>query len=183
MCDEIIFKLEEVIAAYKATNKTDDEELFEINEHFSGMGVGLGLLSEEEIEEEIEKMEKAKMQDKKTAPTIMEIKEQEAKKVQEENRIRQEQDNRIRKKKEAEDEKNAELIINQLAEMFAGGNVSGEKGCSIRSIPVGICTDGVLTRIDNYLDGEWSVEFTRNTGSIHDFEITNTLVVKPEIKV
>lgn len=83
------------------------------------------------------------------------------------------------KEVEEADKINASRIIKQLSKMFQNGEVSSLKGCSICKIPWEICTDGVLVMINKYLDGEWLAKFENNTGNTHDFEMTNTLWVKP----
>lgn len=84
-------------------------------------------------------------------------------------------------KKEEIDKINAARIIEQLAEMFQNKKVSSQKGCSICGITLEMCSDGTLAIINEYLDGEWLASFQANTGNIDDFEMTNTLLVKPRI--
>lgn len=76
---------------------------------------------------------------------------------------------------------NAMRIIEQLSEMFQNKKVSSRKGCSICGIPPEICSDGTLEIINEYLDGEWFAKFEANTGNADDFEMTNTLLVKPRV--
>jgi hypothetical protein len=115
----------------------------------------------------------------KKAPTIKEIR------LMEENDTQKKQ---ARREKDAVksidtnneiDRKNAELIIEHLAEMFLAKNVSSSCGCWINKIPSDICTNGVLRYINEYLDGEWTAKFIANTGNAHDFEMTCTLDIKP----
>ncbi len=80
------------------------------------------------------------------------------------------------------DEKNAGIIIKQLSEMFQDQEISSQKGCSIRGIPVEMNSGGTLAKINEYLGGEWLASFEIDTGNAHDFETTNTLRILPLVK-
>lgn len=144
--EKSLARIEKTIKIYKAIEEAEEEGFYETAEHFSGMGIGLGLMTEEEINKEFKKAAE------------------------------------YQKGKQEEDGKNAAVIIGQLEKMFADGNVSSERGCVICGLPENFCTDGVLTIVNDYFNGEWLAEFKANTGNAHDFETSNSLVVKPDKK-
>lgn len=120
------------------------------------------------------------MSEIRKAPSVKHILDLEKEKEKKQEMIRKQEDDRRKNDQEKYYNENAKLIIDKLEEMFKENKVSSVVGCTLSGIPSGMLTDGIIRIINTYLDNEWVTTVKHNTGSIHDDDISNTLIVKPK---